>query len=98
MQPDVPVSNQAKQREIPMTMHSSIRTTATIPSFTAVAMRLFAAIRNRHRMARELAMLRKFEPHMLADIGLSRFNLMPEEAQEALYREALLDSGWKAWT
>ena len=48
----------------------------------------FARIRDNRRAARELAMLREFEPHMLADIGLDRFNLVHEEIQRELYQAA----------
>ncbi len=58
-----------------------------------IVVRLSATIRNlaetirfRQRMARDMAVLRARDPHMLADIGLSQFHLMPDDAQEALYR------------
>jgi hypothetical protein len=49
-------------------------------------------VRFGRRMARNLAALRARDPHILADICLSHFGLMPEDAQEALYRRISRDS------
>ena len=68
--------------------------TGNAPAAAPIMARLSATIHNlaetirfRKCMARDLAVLRARDPHMLADIGLSRFHLMPDEAQEALYRK-----------
>jgi uncharacterized protein YjiS (DUF1127 family) len=72
-----------------MSMPSVITTHRTATRFPATGFAaFFARIHDNRRAARELAMLWKFEPHMLADIGLDRFNLVHEEIQRELYQAA----------
>lgn len=75
------------------TLQSTIKETASAVSVRArlsvKVQNLAETIRFRRRMARNLAELRAFSPHLLDDIGLSQFHLMPGEAQEALYRHIL---------
>ena len=75
-----------------MSMHSLVipHRTATRFPVTGLAA-FFARIRANRRTARDLAMLREIEPHILADIGLD--HLMPEEIQRELFQAAL----WHGW-
>jgi hypothetical protein len=70
-----------------MSMLSFITTCWTATRFPATGFAaFFARIRDNRRAARKLAMLREFDPHMLADIGLDHFNLVHEEIQRELYQ------------
>jgi hypothetical protein len=68
---------------------TALSITPVISAFTERLSWWVDGIRARHRMARDLAILRSFDPHMLADIGLRSFHHLPEDAQEALLRAAL---------
>lgn len=70
--------------------------TPVISGLAAWLNRWADGIRARRCMARDMAALRSFDPHILADIGLNRFNLLPEEVQEEHYRAALGHNTWKA--
>jgi uncharacterized protein YjiS (DUF1127 family) len=53
-----------------MSMLSRVTTHRTVKGFSATGITAFIArIRENRRAARDLAMLREIEPHLLADIG-----------------------------
>jgi uncharacterized protein YjiS (DUF1127 family) len=94
MQSTPPVGCQRKPKETIMTTllanraGTAFSNTPAISSLTAWFSRLAEGIRARHRMARDMATLRSFDPHMLADIGLKGFHHLPEDGQVALLRAA----------
>ena len=68
-----------------MSMLSLIIPNRTARRFPATGFAaFFARIRDSRRAARELAMLREIEPHLLADIGLD--HLAHEQIQRKLYQ------------
>jgi uncharacterized protein YjiS (DUF1127 family) len=83
------------QEESTMTTSTATRSGFTllnapiISSLAASLARWTRSIQARHRMVRDMATLRSFDPHMLADIGLKGFHHLPEDAQEAMLRAAL---------
>ena len=63
--------------------------TPIISSLAASLARWTRSLQARHHMAHDMAALRSFDPHILADIGLRGFHHLPEDAQETLLRAAL---------
>ena len=75
-----------------MPMVSLITQDRTARGFPATGFAaFFARLRDNRRAARDLAMLREIDPHLLADIGLDR--LVREDTQRELYQAAL----WHGW-